>query len=84
MEDAESVKKAMKGAYAVFLVTNYWETASADTERRQGINVANIAKVCAEPFSHLMTLWLTCLYRNLACSISFTAVCLILPRVSDF
>ena len=50
MEDSESLKKAMTGAYAVFLITNYWETMSADTEKRQGINVANVAKVCLDQF----------------------------------
>lgn len=44
LDDIESLRKAMKGAYAVFLVTNYWESGSADVERKQGMNVANVAK----------------------------------------
>ncbi|KAK6002080.1 hypothetical protein QM012_001718 [Aureobasidium pullulans] len=44
MNDKASVAKAIKGSHTVFLVTNYWETASADVERSQGINVADAAK----------------------------------------
>ncbi len=45
MDDVESLEAALKGSDAAFLVTNYWETLSADVERRQGKNVADIAKV---------------------------------------
>jgi hypothetical protein len=45
MDDNESLKAALHGAYAIFLVTNYWETVSADVERKQGKNVADVAKV---------------------------------------
>lgn len=45
MDDSVSLKAALQGAYAVFLVTNYWETLSADVERKQGKNVADVAKV---------------------------------------
>ena len=45
MDDTESLKVALHGAYAVYLVTNYWETMSADVERKQGKNIADVAKV---------------------------------------
>jgi hypothetical protein len=41
----ESLKTALKGAYAVYVVTNYWEKMSADLERKQGMAVADVAKV---------------------------------------
>lgn len=44
MNDKASVAKAIKGSHTVFLVTNYWESASPDVERSQGINVADAAK----------------------------------------
>ncbi|KAF8472850.1 NMRAL1 protein [Kalaharituber pfeilii] len=43
MEDKESLKKALKGAYAVFVVTNYWEHLDAKRETQQGKNVADVA-----------------------------------------
>lgn len=46
LEDKASLKKAMEGSYAVFLVTNYWETMKAEVEIRQGKNAAEVAKVC--------------------------------------
>lgn len=45
MDDSESLEKALSGAFAAFVVTNYWETMSADVERKQGKNVADAAKV---------------------------------------
>jgi putative NADH-flavin reductase len=44
MEDAESVKQALEGSYAVFAVTNYWEKASKDLEIQQGKAIADAAK----------------------------------------
>jgi hypothetical protein len=35
----------VKGAYAVFAVTNYWESRSADVEIKQGKAIADAAKV---------------------------------------
>jgi uncharacterized protein YbjT (DUF2867 family) len=35
---------AIKGAYAVFAVTNYWESKSADVEMKQGKAMADAAK----------------------------------------
>jgi uncharacterized protein YbjT (DUF2867 family) len=43
--DKASLSKAMTGAYAVFSVTNYWESMSAEVEVTQGKNVADVAKV---------------------------------------
>jgi hypothetical protein len=45
MDDTESLKAALHGTHAAFVVTNYWETMSADVERKQGKNVADVAKV---------------------------------------
>jgi uncharacterized protein YbjT (DUF2867 family) len=44
MEDAESVKHALEGSYAVFAVTNYWEKASKELEIQQGKTIADAAK----------------------------------------
>lgn len=43
LEHPESIQQAIRGSYAVFSVTNYWETGSAETEVRQGKNVADAA-----------------------------------------
>lgn len=45
MEDKESLRHALKGAYAVFAVTNFLEKMDTVAETRQGKNVADIAKV---------------------------------------
>ena len=45
LNDAASVKAAIKGSYAVFGVTNYWESASAEVEMKQGKAMADGAKV---------------------------------------
>ncbi|KAK4950224.1 hypothetical protein LTR10_011203 [Elasticomyces elasticus] len=44
MQSSESVAQAVKGAHTVFLVTNFWETFSADTEISQGKAVADACK----------------------------------------
>jgi len=44
MDDAESVKHALDGSYAVFAVTNYWEKASKEIEVQQGRTIADAAK----------------------------------------
>jgi uncharacterized protein YbjT (DUF2867 family) len=49
MDDAESLEAALHGAYAVFLVTNYWESMSAEVEKKQGKTVADVAKVTSLP-----------------------------------
>lgn len=45
LNDAATLRTAMKDAYAVFAVTNYWETMSAETEMKQGRAIADVAKV---------------------------------------
>jgi hypothetical protein len=45
----------MKGAYAVFAVTNFFEFMNKDREIEQGKNIADIAKVALStpwPFIH--------------------------------
>lgn len=60
LNSKDSVTEALKGAYAVYAVTNFWETGSADTEIQQGKNIADAAKVCLPPLwslYQLLTLW---------------------------
>jgi hypothetical protein len=45
LNDPATLKDVMKGAYAVFAVTNYWETQSAAAEMKQGKAMADAAKV---------------------------------------
>ena len=52
LNDRESLRSVIKGAYGVFAVTNFWETASADTEIAQGKNIADISK--EEGVEHLV------------------------------
>lgn len=47
LNDKASLVKAMTGAYAVFAVTNYWETLDDKLEIQQGKNLADAAKVSA-------------------------------------
>lgn len=44
MNDAASLAAAVKGAHTVFLVTNFWETASKATEVAQGKAVADACR----------------------------------------
>lgn len=46
LDDKDSLKKVLEGAYAVFAVTNFWEHMDAEREKKQGINVAEVAAVC--------------------------------------
>ncbi|KAK9427973.1 hypothetical protein V1505DRAFT_417174 [Lipomyces doorenjongii] len=43
MDDTGSLRSALMGAYAVFVVTNFWEKLNADAEIQQGKNVADIS-----------------------------------------
>ncbi|KAF3479620.1 NmrA family transcriptional regulator [Arthroderma uncinatum] len=52
LNSKESVTEALKGAYAVFAVTNFWETGKAETEIQQGKNIADAAK--ANNVQHLI------------------------------
>lgn len=44
MNDRESLSAALKGSYAVFAVTNYWEKMDAKLEEIQGRTMAELAK----------------------------------------
>jgi uncharacterized protein YbjT (DUF2867 family) len=44
MDDVESTKKALQGAYGVFLVTSFWPLCDMDREIKQGKNVIDAAK----------------------------------------
>lgn len=44
MSSQASAAPGVKGAHTVFLVTNFWETASADKERSEGIAVTDASK----------------------------------------
>lgn len=52
MNDTTSLRAAVKGAYAVFAVTNFWETRSEEIEVKQGKNVADAC--LAEGVKHLI------------------------------
>ena len=41
----DQISAALKGAYAVFAVTNYWEKMDAELEKRQGKTIADVSKV---------------------------------------
>jgi uncharacterized protein YbjT (DUF2867 family) len=45
LNDAASVKEAIKGSYAVFGVTDYWQSQDPDVEFQQGQAMADGAKV---------------------------------------
>ena len=51
-DDAESVRKAFRGAHGAFCVTNYWEHFSVDRELAQAKNMAAAAK--AEGLAHVI------------------------------
>jgi len=44
MNDKASLVKALEGSHTVFAVTDYWATLDADTETKQGVNMADAAK----------------------------------------
>ena len=44
MDDKATLVKAMKGASAVFALTNYWESMDAEKEVKQGKNLVDAAK----------------------------------------
>jgi uncharacterized protein YbjT (DUF2867 family) len=58
MNDKESLQVAIRGSYAVFAVTNFWETCSEEIEVKQGKNVADAC--LAEGVQHLI--WSTLPY----------------------
>ncbi|KAJ5875429.1 uncharacterized protein N7473_012776 [Penicillium subrubescens] len=52
LSDGESIQKALKGAYGVYAVTNYWDHHSAELEFAQGKNIADACK--KEGIQHLV------------------------------
>jgi uncharacterized protein YbjT (DUF2867 family) len=44
MDDKPSLERAFEGAYGAFLVTNFWETFSPESEKAQARNMAEAAK----------------------------------------
>lgn len=44
MNDPAALKSAISGSYAVFAVTNYWESQSKEKEVQQGKNIADVSK----------------------------------------
>ncbi|HEU4616504.1 MAG TPA: NmrA/HSCARG family protein [Gammaproteobacteria bacterium] len=44
IDDVESLKKALAGAYGLYAVTNFWEHFSGDKEKSQAKNIAEAAK----------------------------------------
>jgi uncharacterized protein YbjT (DUF2867 family) len=52
LDDVESLKKAFKGTYGAFCVTNYWEHYSPEKENQQVKNMAEAAK--ADGVSHVI------------------------------
>jgi len=44
LNSPESLSSALQGSHAIFLVTNYWESASRSVEVTQGKNVTDVAK----------------------------------------
>lgn len=45
VDDKESLTAALKGAYGVFAVTDYWASMSMAKEIQQGKNIVDAAKV---------------------------------------
>lgn len=45
LDDRASLDAALKGAYGVFAVTDFWASMSMETEVQQGKNIADAAKV---------------------------------------
>jgi hypothetical protein len=73
------LKSALKDAYAVYAVTNFWESKDPATEIKQGKAIADAAKVIVKPCgfwpewqaSRLDPANLFLTFRKLVSSISF-------------
>lgn len=52
LDDTESLKRAFKGAYGVYAVTNFWEHFNPEKETAQAKNIADAAK--AESVKHVI------------------------------
>lgn len=64
MNDKASLHSALKGAYAVFAVTDFWDTMSADVETQQGTNIADVSK--EEGVQHLLWSYLVDVKKRLS------------------
>ncbi|PWY65681.1 nmrA family transcriptional regulator [Aspergillus sclerotioniger CBS 115572] len=42
--DKDSLRLALQNAYAVFVITNFWEVLDPETETKQGMNIVDVAK----------------------------------------
>lgn len=51
MNDLDALKSAISGSYAVFAVTNYWETMSKETELQQGKMLPTLVLLLASSIS---------------------------------
>lgn len=49
MNSKESLETSLKGAYAVFAVTNYWEKMDEELEMKQGKLIADVSLVSKPP-----------------------------------
>jgi len=54
LDDKEALRLAVKGAYAIFAVTNWQEVMNKEREAQQGNNIADVAKVASCVFDLLM------------------------------
>ncbi|PYI02582.1 NmrA-domain-containing protein [Aspergillus sclerotiicarbonarius CBS 121057] len=44
LQDKYSLRLALQNAYAVFVITNFWEILDPEAETTQGMNIADVAK----------------------------------------
>ena len=71
LDDKESLRRVLSGAAASFLVTKAWEKKSAEAEKTQGKNVADVCKVSRETWREVVHLLAySCIfYRRLELSV---------------
>lgn len=75
LNDASTLGAAVHGAFAVFAVTNYWESKSAQVEMKQGKAIADAAKVGSHEETFGLDNLLIISQRLLVFSISFGVPC---------
>lgn len=68
MNSKESLEKALKGAYAVFAVTNYWEKMDEELELNQGKLIADVALVSELAHSGMMSSQPDCFTKGFRCA----------------